>query len=133
MLHRNLGLKLIAFALAVALWGWVLVNQSAVASARTVPVVPNIVGSPPPGILITSVQVNPPVVTIAGAAEDVSGTKYVNTAELPIDRLTTDTTQQLALVIPKSIRLLGEDTEVKVTVRVTRQPPLGQESAPESP
>lgn len=125
MLHRNLGLKLVAFALAVALWGWVLVNQSSLASARTVPVVPDTVGSPPAGVRITSVQVTPPVVTIAGPEEEVSGLRSVTTAELPLDGLTTDTTQQLPLVVPKGIRLL-RDTEVKVTIRVASETPNEQ-------
>ena len=48
--------------------------------------------------------------------------KAVETADLPLDRLTTDTTQELALVTPKGIRLL-RDTEVKVTVRVEKALP----------
>jgi YbbR domain-containing protein len=126
MLHRNLGLKLVAFALAVALWGWVLVNQRTVASARTVPVVVRTVGAPPASISIRSVQVIPPVVTIAGAEDEVSDVRAVETADLPLDRLTSDTTQELSLVVPKGIRLL-RDTEVKVTVRVEQEAPGAQE------
>ena len=122
MLPRNLGLKLTAFVLAVVLWGWVLVNQRTIASARTVPVVVHTVGAPPAGVKVSSVQVTPPVVTIAGAEEDVSDVKAVETADLSLDRVTTDTTQELALVTPKGIRLL-RDTEVRVTVRVEKALP----------
>jgi len=128
MLHRNLGLKLVAFALAVALWGWVLVNQRTVASARTVPVVVRTAGALPAGVTIRSVQVIPPVVTIAGAEDEVSDIRTVETANFPLDRLTTDTTQELPLVAPKGIRLL-RDTEVKVTVRVEQAATEMQEPA----
>lgn len=122
MLPRNLGLKITAFVLALVLWGWVLVNQRTVASARTVPVVVHTVGAPPAGVRITSVQVTPPVVTIAGPEEEVSDIRFVETADLPLDHLTTDTTQELPLVAVKGIRLL-RNTEVRVTVRVAQSLP----------
>ena len=122
MLPRNLGLKITAFVLALVLWGWVLVNQRTVASARTVPVVVHTVGAPPSGVRITSVQVTPPVVTIAGPEEEVSDIRFVETADLPLDHLTTDTTQELPLVAVKGIRLL-RNTEVRVTVRVAQSLP----------
>lgn len=122
MLHRNLGLKVLALVLAVVLWGWVLVNQRSVASARTVPVVVDTAGRLPAGVRVTAIEVVPPVTTIAGREEDLSGIKAVETAEFPLDHLTTDTSQTLALIAPKDINLL-RDTEVKVTVRVARELP----------
>jgi YbbR domain-containing protein len=121
MLHKNLGLKLAAFVLAVVLWGWVLVNQRTVASARTVPVVVRTVGALPTGLSLRSVQVTPPVVTIAGAEDEVSEIRSVDTVRFPLDQLTKDTTQELSLVAPKGLQLL-RDTEVKVTVRVEQEP-----------
>ncbi len=121
MLPRNLGLKITAFVLALVLWGWVLVNQRT--SARTVPVVVHTVGAPPAGVRISSVQVTPPVVTIAGPEDEVSDVRFVETADLPLDRLTTDTTEELPLEAPKGIRLL-RSTEVKVTVRVEQPTPM---------
>jgi YbbR domain-containing protein len=117
VLHRNLGLKVTAFILAVILWGWVLVNQRTVASPRTVPVALHTVGALPAGVRISAVQVTPPVVTIAGPEDEVSDVRSVETADLALDRLTADTTQELALVVPKGIRLLRV-TDVRVTVRV---------------
>lgn len=121
MLLRNLGLKATAFVLALALWGWVVMNQQNTSSARTVPVVVRTTGSLPENVRITSIDVTPPVVTIAGPEDTVSDIGSVTTVDLPLDRLTTDTVERLPLVIPKETRLL-RDTEVKVTVRVRPAP-----------
>jgi len=117
MLHRNWSLKAIAFLLALALWGWVLVNQRTAASARTVPVVVRTSGALPAGLRIVAVETEPAVVTIAGPEQTVSAIQGVDTADLPLGRLTIDTVERLRLVLPKDTRLLRE-TEVKVTVRV---------------
>ncbi len=119
MLHRNWELKLIAFLLALALWGWVLVNQRTVASARAVPVVVRTVGTLPQGYRITSIEVTPPVVTVGGPEQTVADLPFLTTEELPLSRLTGDTVERLGVTAPKGTRLL-RDTEVRVTVRVAR-------------
>jgi len=131
MLHRNLGLKLIAFVLAVVLWGWVLVNQRTVTSARTVPVAVHTTGALPEGLRLTSLRVEPPVVTITGPEEELSDIRAVDTADLPLDRLATRTTYDLALIAPRGVHLV-RTTEVKVRVRVEPETrPQAQE--PSSP
>ncbi len=117
MLHRNLGLKLIAFVVAVALWGWVLVNQRTVSSARTVPVAVHTTGALPEGVRLLSIRVEPPVVTVTGPEEDLSDTRAVDTADLPLDRITTRRAYDLALIAPPGIHLLRTN-RVRVLVRV---------------
>jgi YbbR domain-containing protein len=121
MWHRSLGLKAMAFLLALALWGWVLVNQQNVGSTRTVPVVPRVTGTVPEGYRITTVEVTPPIVTIAGPEETVAEVALVETTDLALSRQTANTPQWLSLVCPKDTRPL-RDARVRVIVRLRRVP-----------
>jgi YbbR domain-containing protein len=76
MLHRNLPLKIAAFALAIFLWFWVLLSEekpSMVASGIR-PIELNLVGKPPSGYELIGVEASPKVARISGPRSRVDQT-----------------------------------------------------------
>ncbi len=137
MLHRNLPLKAAAFALAIFLWFWVLLNQERPTvgtpakppitapaageemSARTVPVVVRTSGQPPTDVKIMSVQVEPPFVTVVGPAARLQQITQVQTMPLPLGQVQGDLTRKLPLVAPQNVSLLS-GSSVALTIRTQR-------------
>ncbi len=120
MLLKNLGLKIIAFLLAIALWGWVLMNQQK-PSASIVPVDVPPAGPAAAGYRITGVEVTPAFVAITGPEDKLGDIEAIKTPALPLKDLTSDTTLRLALICPRDVRLLEEeDKQVSVKVKVEK-------------
>ena len=85
------------------------------AQTRTLPVVPDLTGAPDSGYQVSSVIVNPTVVTVAGDADALNSLDQVETVPLDLNGAVADVTKQLNLVLPPGITIVGSPT-VTVTV-----------------
>ncbi len=92
-----------------------------VVSSRTVPVVVQTSGTLPGELKLSSVEVEPAMVTIVGPANRVHEVGQINTEELVLTWVTGDFTRKLPLVVPQEVNLLS-DRSVKVTVTVASTP-----------
>jgi YbbR domain-containing protein len=84
---------------------------------RTVPVVPNLTGTPDSGFQVSSVTVEPVAVTLAGDANALNLISQVQTAPVDLSGATADVTRQVSLVLPAGITVVGGAT-VAVTVHL---------------
>ncbi len=84
---------------------------------RTVPVRP-ILGNPPAGYQVTSVQVSPPVVTLTGGGEALGAVDSVSTGRVDISGLRSRKTYAVLLNVPRGTSVLGvASANVTVSVR----------------
>ena len=84
---------------------------------KSLPVTPNVVGTPAAGFEVVSVEVNPPVVSVEGDANDLAGLDKADTAPLTVAGASSQVTQIVALALPDGVQALGSGT-VQVTVRL---------------
>jgi YbbR domain-containing protein len=96
----------------------VLTGLKLVVSSRTVPVVVRTRGALPGNVKLTSVQVEPAMVTIVGPANRVQDVGRIDTEELVLTTVTGNFTRRLALIVPEEVNLLS-DPSAMVTVKVT--------------
>ncbi len=108
----------------------VQVSLKLVVAPRTVPVVVTTSGQLSPGLMVTSVQVEPSLVTILGPAARVQEVTRIETEPLPLTRVRGSFSRTLALLVPDGVTLMG-DPGVKVMVKVEKEAPAPP--APESP
>lgn len=92
-------------------------------AVRTLPVVVRSRGALPGGSRIISLQVDPAVVTLRGPAAKVRAMSQVQTDELPLDTLVSQPTQELSLVVPSGVKLLGPRS-VTITAKLEQSLPL---------
>jgi YbbR domain-containing protein len=59
-----------------------------VETRKTVPVTPQLTGTPAPGFSLTSITVDPPVVTLIGLQADLSGISEILTENISVDGAT---------------------------------------------
>jgi len=95
----------------------VSVQMKLVIASRTVPVKVKGEGSLAFGLRLVSVKVEPSMVTIVGPATRVQRISHIETAPLPLTRVTRSFRQELMLEVPEGVSLLGERS-VRVTVAV---------------
>ncbi len=87
-------------------------------NSKTVPVRP-IIGNPPAGYQVTSVRVNPPVVTFTGEGDVLARVSSVSTSRIDISGLRSRKTYTMSINVPKDSSVLGA-ASVSVTVAVSR-------------
>jgi YbbR domain-containing protein len=92
-------------------------------TVRTLPVVVRSRGTLPDGFRIVSLQVEPPVVTLRGPGTKVRVMSQVQTDQLPLDTLVSQPTQELSLVVPSGVKLLGPRS-VTITAKLEQNLPL---------
>jgi YbbR domain-containing protein len=86
--------------------------------SKTVPVRPNILGSPAAGFEVASVQVDPPVVSVEGDANDLAGIDHADTAPISMAGASSTVTQTVGLALPEGVQALGAATlEVTIELR----------------
>jgi len=85
-------------------------------SQRTLPVVPQLTGAPAPGYKVTSITVNPLVVTVSGEAATVSTLENAQTQPIDLTGRTSDLEAQIGLALPAGLTVSGSD---KVSVVLT--------------
>ena len=100
----------------------VQVDVSATETNKTVPVRPDIGGTPAPGFALESLTVEPSVVTLRGLPGDLAEIAEVLTEPLSLDGASTDQSFDAALVLGPDVRLADTTAEAIVTVTATIVP-----------
>jgi YbbR domain-containing protein len=99
------------------------IEVSTAETSKTVPVTPNLVGTPPVGLTLTGVAVEPAAVTLFGPPGVLTGITSVETAPIDLTAVTADVVLEAGLVLPDQTRL-GEGTATAVAVSVSVDPEL---------
>lgn len=97
-----------------------MAEMQPVVVSRTVPVVLRTRGALPAGLELTSVQVDPAMVTVVLPASHVEDVTHVDTEDLSLSGVHGSFTRTLRLIVPEAANLMG-DPEVRVTVRVAQE------------
>lgn len=90
--------------------------------SKTLPVTPNVVGTPAAGFEIASVTVDPAVVSVEGDANDLTGLDRADTQPISISGASSQVIQVVPLALPDGVQALGAGT---VQVTVTLRPVTG--------
>lgn len=100
----------------------VQIDVEATLTNKTVPVRPDISGTPAPGFALESLSVEPSVVTLRGLPEVLTDIDEVLTEPLNIGGVSGDQSFEAALVLPADVRLAESSTATAVTVAATIVP-----------
>jgi YbbR domain-containing protein len=84
--------------------------------AKVVPVVPSVVGTPPPPLALTDISTDPGTVTLQGPSHLLQDVTAVSTAPVDLRNVKSDVTQQVGLQIPTGAS--ASVSRVTVAVRV---------------
>jgi YbbR domain-containing protein len=85
--------------------------------SKTLPVSPNVFGTPAAGFEIESVSVDPAVVSVEGDANDLAGLENADTQPVSVAGASSEVVQTVQLALPDGVEALGTGT-VEVTVRL---------------
>ena len=91
-------------------------------STKTLPVSPVVAGTPAASVEITSVEVQPALVTVEGEADALAGLVSIDTRPVAISGATADVEATVGLDLPEGVAALGVD---QVRVTITIQPRTG--------
>ncbi len=105
----------------------VTVSLEPARTTRTVPVVPDVRGSPAPGYWVSSASVDPPIVTIRGDAATLEQVGALATAVIDVTGATRERTVRVPLLLPSGTSL-ARPTDVLVSLTVA--PARGTRSFP---
>ncbi len=100
----------------------VQIDVEATETNKTVPVRPDISGTPAPGFALESLAVDPAVVTLRGLPEDLADIDEVLTEPLNIDGVSGDQSFQTTLVLGEEVRLAESSETDAVTVNAAIVP-----------
>jgi YbbR domain-containing protein len=87
---------------------------------RSLPVVPQLIGQPAPGYRITSVTVDPLVVTVSGEASTVTPLETAMTEPIDIANRSRDIEATVGFALPSGVSVAGGDT-VHVVITIAEQ------------
>lgn len=87
---------------------------------RTLPVVPQITGQPAPGHRITSITVEPLVVTVSGEETTVTQLEIASTEPIDVNGRTRDVEALVRFALPPGVGISGSDT-VRVVVTIAEE------------
>ncbi len=110
----------------------VLATLKLVVTPKTVPVVVRTRGSLPSDLTLTSIRVEPPIVTVLGRADRVQEVRQVETEELALSGVSESFTRTLRLVVPGGVSILSGQS-VRVAVKVAKPQPLPTAETQEEP
>lgn len=85
--------------------------------SKAVPVTPNVVGTPAAGFEVASVEVNPPVLSVEGDANDLATLDRADTQPVSISGASSAVTQTVGFALPAGVQALNV-TSVQVTVKL---------------
>jgi YbbR domain-containing protein len=85
--------------------------------SKTLPVSPNVIGTPAAGFEVISVEVDPPAVSVEGDANDLAGLGRADTDPITVSGASSEVIQVVSLLLPDGVQALGPGT-VQVTVRL---------------
>jgi YbbR domain-containing protein len=94
----------------------VQIDVQATETSRTVPIRPDITGTPAPGFALQSLGVDPSTVTLRGLPDVLAGISEVLTEPLSIDDVSSDQAFEAELVLPEGTRLADASAESVATV-----------------
>jgi YbbR domain-containing protein len=101
----------------------VQVDVEELETSRTVPVDPQISGTPAAGFALDAISVEPTTVVLVGSGDALAGVTQVPTEPLSIQDASSEQTFEAALVLPPGTRVEGDDgDEPSVTVTATIVP-----------
>lgn len=92
----------------------------AAAATRALRVVPQLRGSPPPGVQVSRVAVEPPTVQVKGPRATIEERAMVETAPVDVTDLHHNITRTVGLLLPDSVYPTTHRT-VQVTIEVRRE------------
>lgn len=84
---------------------------------RTLPVVPELTGQPAPGYRITSVTVNPLIVTVSGESSSVTQLEIAMTEAIDVEGRTDDLEATVLVALPDGVTVSGSET-VRVMIAI---------------
>jgi YbbR domain-containing protein len=99
------------------------IEVSTAETSKTVPVTPDLVGTPPAGLTLTGVTVEPSAVTLFGPPGVLTGITSVQTDPIDLSAVTGDAVLEAALTLPDQTRL-EEGAAATVAVSVSVDPEL---------
>ena len=85
--------------------------------SKTLPVTPNVVGTPAAGFEVASIEVDPPVISVEGDANDLAGLDRADTLPVSVSGASSQVTQIVGFALPDGVQVLGSAT-VQVTVKL---------------
>jgi YbbR domain-containing protein len=85
--------------------------------SKSLPVTPNVVGTPAAGFEVASVVVDPPVISVEGDANDLAGLDRADTLPISVSGASSQVDQVVGFALPDGVQALGEGT-VHVTVQL---------------
>ena len=85
--------------------------------SKTVPVAPNVIGTPAAGFEVASVEVDPPVVSVQGDANDLASLDRADTQPVSISGASSEVHLEVGFALPAGVQALGT-TSVTVTVKL---------------
>jgi YbbR domain-containing protein len=85
--------------------------------SKAVPVTPNVVGTPAAGFEVASVEVQPPVISVEGDANDLAALDRADTQPVSISGASSAVTQTVGFALPAGVQALNV-TSVQVTVKL---------------
>ncbi|MBI2782036.1 MAG: hypothetical protein HYX55_09620 [Chloroflexi bacterium] len=85
--------------------------------SKTLPLTPNVVGTPAAGFEVASIEVNPPVVSVEGDANDLAGLDRADTQPISVAGASSQVNQVVGLALPAGVQALGSGT-VQVTIKL---------------
>ncbi len=88
---------------------------------RTVPVVPTVAGTPPQGMGIALLEIDPPLVTVAGPQDAVAGLAALGTEPVNLEAIQGEVRRTVRVQVPERVRVQGP-REVFVRVVVVPSP-----------
>jgi YbbR domain-containing protein len=98
----------------------VRIQVSRVSATRSLPVTPNVTGSPASGYQVDSVAVQPTVVTVSGDPATIGALNGIATAPFSISGRTSDVSGSVDLAPPTGVTVVGP-TSVSLTVGISAQ------------
>jgi YbbR domain-containing protein len=87
-------------------------------ATRTLPVNPVVTGTPDPSVQITSVTVQPVLVTVEGEADALAGLVSIDTRPVAVAGATADVVTEVGLALPKGVAAIAVD-QVRVTIAIS--------------
>lgn len=85
--------------------------------SKTLPVRPNVIGTPAAGFEVAAVEVDPAVVSVEGDANDLAGLDRADTQPIDVAGASSTVVQSVGLALPEGVQSLGSGT-VQVTIRL---------------
>lgn len=85
--------------------------------SKTLPVTPNVIGTPAAGFEVASIELDPSAVSVEGDANDLAGLDRADTLPISVSGASSQVTQIVGLALPDGVQALGSGT-VQVTIKL---------------